>query len=133
MLSYADLFDGTQLSDCPLPCTTTYTETKHLFDRTVSNSNISTLLLTVSSKVLVTRTDFPEFSLASFLSEVGGSMGLWLGLGMVQVMERLLTPYCLGSHARLKQKLIFLVYANLDYSYIPAMLHYNAKTFKIMT
>ena len=83
---YRDLFDGTQLSDCPLPCTTTNTETKHLFYRT-SVRNYSTILLTFSSKVLVTRTDFPEFSLASFLSEVGGSMGLWLGLGMVQVME----------------------------------------------
>jgi hypothetical protein len=48
---------------------------------------LSTLLLTLSSKVLVTRTDFPEFRLASFLSEVGGSMGLWLGLGMVQALE----------------------------------------------
>ena len=88
MAAYGDLFDGTQLSDCPVPCTTTNTDTKHLFDITnVRNSNSSTILLTFSSKVLVTKTDFPEFSLVSFLSEVGGSMGLWLGLGMVQVLE----------------------------------------------
>jgi hypothetical protein len=78
LAAYGDLFDGTQLSDCPLPCTTKNTETKHISDN-IGPRNLSTLLLTFSSKVLVTRTDFPEFSLASFLSEVGGSMGLWLG------------------------------------------------------
>ena len=86
MATFEDLFDGTQLSDCPLPCITTTTETKHISDKT-NPCNLSTLLLTLSSKVLVTRTDFPEFRLASFLSEVGGSMGLWLGLGMVQALE----------------------------------------------
>ena len=81
-----DLFVGSQLSDCPLPCTTTRTKTKHLFDRS-DDSKFSTLALTFSSKVLVTKTDFLTFSLASFLSEVGGSMGMWLGMGMVQAME----------------------------------------------
>ena len=86
MVDYFDSFDGTQLSDCPLPCTTTNTETKHLYGRT-DNRNVSTISLTFSSKVLVKRTDFLKFSLAIFLSEVGGSMGLWLGLGIVQTIE----------------------------------------------
>ena len=43
--------------------------------------------LTFSSKVFVTETDFAKFTISSFLSEVGGSMGLWLGLGVVQVLE----------------------------------------------
>ena len=85
-MTYGDLVVGSQLSDCPLPCTTTRTKTKHLFD-TPEDRNISTLALTFSGKVLVTRTDFLTFSLASLLSEVGGSMGLWLGLGMVQALE----------------------------------------------
>ena len=86
VVEYGDLATGTQPSDCPLPCTTTQTETKHLYD-TKENRNFSTLCLTFSSKVLVTRTDFLKFSPASFLSEVGGSMGLWMGLGLVQAME----------------------------------------------
>ena len=86
MVKYEDLFEGTQLSDCPLPCTTTHTETNYLHE-TPDPRNFSSLFLTFSSKVMVTRTDFLNFSLSSFLSEVGGSMGLWLGLGMVQTME----------------------------------------------
>ena len=86
LVTFKDLMDGSQLSDCPLPCTTTNTETKHILDRT-GNRNYPTLFLSFSSKVMVTRTDFLKFSLASFLSEVGGSMGLWLGLGMVQALE----------------------------------------------
>ena len=39
----------------------------------------------------MTRTDFLKFYLSTFLSDLGGSMGLWLGLGMVQAVELLVT------------------------------------------
>ena len=86
MVSYGDLIDGTQLSDCPLPCTTTNTETKQLYEKTNSR-NASTISLSFSSRVMVTKTDFLKFSLASLFSEMGGSMGLWMGLGLVQALE----------------------------------------------
>ena len=37
--------------------------------------------------VTVTTTDFIEFSVASFVADVGGAMGLWLGLGIMQFLE----------------------------------------------
>jgi hypothetical protein len=35
----------------------------------------------------VTTTDFVKLPLSNFLSDVGGSVGLWLGLGMVQAVQ----------------------------------------------
>lgn len=88
-MNYLDLFDGTKISDCPLPCTTIFTESRILveFPRTTNTSRIN---LTFSAKVQVTITDNLKFYLSTFLSELGGSMGLWLGLGMAQAIELIL-------------------------------------------
>ena len=83
---YEDLADGTELSDCPLPCTTTKTDTR-LLAKYPTSHNGSLINLTFSSKVVVTRTDLLVFNLSSFFSELGGSMGLWLGLGIIQAMD----------------------------------------------
>ena len=42
--------------------------------------------------VTVTKTEFLKFTFEKFLSDVGGSMGLWLGLGLLQSFE-LFTNY----------------------------------------
>ena len=38
----------------------------------------------------VTTTRFVQFNLMTFLSNIGGSLGLWLGLGMLQLGEIIL-------------------------------------------
>ena len=38
----------------------------------------------------MTTTDFVKPTLSSFLSDVGGSAGLWLGLGVAQAVELVL-------------------------------------------
>ena len=42
---------------------------------------------TMTNRTTVTVTDFAPFSLSIFLSNVGGSLGLWLGLGILQLVE----------------------------------------------
>ena len=94
-----DLADGSRVSDCPLPCKTTQAQTKLLFEEKNTDTYID---ITFSSKVKLTKTDLVKPTLSSFLSEVrlkkffmkiktqfqvGGSLGLWLGLGAVQVFQ----------------------------------------------
>ena len=96
---YEDLEDGTQLSDCPLPCTTTSVETR-LLAETISTDNSSTINLTFSPTIIVTTKSFLKFIFAKFLSDLGGCMGLWLGLSIVQLVETVLKcvlPIVLGK------------------------------------
>ena len=63
-----DLVDGTQVSDCPLPCKTTHTQTALLQK---SASDASRLEISFSSTVHTKTTDMIRPTLSSFLSEVG--------------------------------------------------------------
>ena len=45
----------------------------------------SQIMLTFRQKLTVTKYFFPEFSIAEFLSSMGGALGLWLGLGVLQL------------------------------------------------
>ena len=63
-----DLVDGSLVSDCPLPCKTTQSKAKHLYQHTLTSTQID---ITFSSKVKVTRTDLVKPALSIFLSEVG--------------------------------------------------------------
>ena len=82
------LYTGEQISDCLLPCTTTSTDTRLLNEKFINQDSIK---LQFSSAVEVRTTFLVQPSLSSFLSSVGGSMGLWLGLGVVQAIELVLS------------------------------------------
>ena len=62
-----DLFDGSNLSDCPLPCKTTQTRNKFLFESLGEDARIE---ITFSSTVRVSKTDLEWPTITSFLSEV---------------------------------------------------------------
>ena len=62
-----DLVDGSRVSDCPLPCKTTQTQAKYLYE---AKNEATQLDITFSSRVRVTKTDFVKPALSSFLSEV---------------------------------------------------------------
>ena len=62
-----DFFDGSHLSDCPLPCKTTQTRNKFLFE---SMGDDTIIEIQFSSTVRVSKTDVDRPTIASFLSEV---------------------------------------------------------------
>ena len=41
----------------------------------------------INQKVQVTESYIPDFSVTSFLAGLGGSLGLWLGVGAVQIIS----------------------------------------------
>ena len=82
-----NLANGRSLSDCLLPCTVTKTSTRQVDDFKVPNQGFS---LYFKDQMQVTTTTFVPFSLPKFLSDVGGVLGLWLGLGAVQLIELVL-------------------------------------------
>ena len=43
--------------------------------------------LMFSDKVVVTYNYYPELSLVEALASLGGSLGLWLGLGVLQLLQ----------------------------------------------
>ena len=65
----ANLFDGSQVSDCPLPCKTTQTQTR-LLHESVTPNNTAKIDIYFSSKVKVTTTDMLRPKFTSILSEV---------------------------------------------------------------
>ena len=61
--------------------------------------NVSKLDLYFNQHVTVTTTDFIKFIFANLLSEIGGGLGLWLGMGAMQAVEVLVhwvSPLCKG-------------------------------------
>ena len=85
-MNYERLILGALKSDCPPPCTSTEITTVFL-DEKQDNFTRSRINITFSDQVSIVVTDFPKFDLAVFLSACGGSMGMWLGVGIVQAVE----------------------------------------------
>ena len=46
------------------------------------------------NKVDTTIRDFPTFHFSAFLASLGGSLGLWLGLGILQVLDSIPVTIC---------------------------------------
>ena len=90
-----DLVAGTALPDCRPPCKSTEIKTVFVDEKNVAGDK-SKIDIAFSNFVSIKRTDFPKFKLASFVSILGGSMGFWLGLGVVQILE-LLILVCRGK------------------------------------
>ena len=87
---YYQLFDGSLKSSCPLPCSTITIRSQMTGETFIDHPVIG---ISFDSTVEVTRTDFVEFSISGLLSDIGGSLGFWLGLGVLQAVQ-ILTTYC---------------------------------------
>ena len=96
-VNYEDLFDGTVVSPCPLPCTSTQISGAQISTRYIS-ANYSTFDLTFSQMVTINISEYPSFDWTMFLSELGGAMGLWFGLGVAQFVGSV-SFYCLKCYS----------------------------------
>ena len=56
-----------------------------MFDRHIFG--FSGLKIMIDQQIEVTESYIPEFSVTTFLAELGGSLGLWLGVGTVQLLN----------------------------------------------
>lgn len=97
---FVDYFDGTLGSPCFNPCLSTkvlqslakinqYLIFFKIRGSMVSNertdSALSTFDVTLDQVVTVTESRYPKMSFAKFFSDLGGSLGLWLGIGFIQI------------------------------------------------
>ena len=78
--------------DCPLPCTTTDIKTVYMNEKYADYVN-SRIDITFSTKVNRYIYDFPKFHFTSFLATLGGTTGLWLGLGVIQLLNSTVELY----------------------------------------
>ena len=78
----ANIASGLTLSPCKLPCTSTTGVVKLINNVAQQNPMITVVF---GEAIEITTTKFLSFSLSAFLASLGGSLGLWLGLGLLQL------------------------------------------------
>ena len=81
-----NLVAGVELSSCPKPCSSTNVISR-LVQQAVSYDNSSWIDIVPSPNVVVTDTKFVRPVLTTLMSEFGGALGLWLGIGVLQLMS----------------------------------------------
>ena len=88
---YSDLLSGNAENDCPVPCKNTEISSVFLGDKH-EHAAVSqyTIDIVFDHNISITVFYFPDFSFAEFLSLLGGSMGLWLGAGVLQIVDVLI-------------------------------------------
>ena len=71
-----------------MPCTKTNVKTVYMNEKykelKYSESRIDITFSTTVNRYIY---DFPKFHFTSFLSSLGGTTGLWLGLGVIQLLD----------------------------------------------
>ena len=80
-----NLFDGSQQSNCPKPCLSTKVVGSELSEK--RSEDWSTLVFSFDPEVVMRLSQYPDFSWTTFFTDLGGSLGLWLGLGVSQLLE----------------------------------------------
>ena len=100
--NYGNLINGNLISNCPIPCLSS--KVHNLASCNIKSyipkvsvrplpplpyvlKNASIFALFVNPEVTLTESYIPEFSFSTFVADLGGSLGLWLGVGAVQIMS----------------------------------------------
>ena len=84
------LLEGARESKCLLPCKSTKVFGALWSSFTRNSDQNDVIEIRFHHEVSITESYFPSFSLPSFFADLGGSLGLWLGVGAVQIIG-----YCL--------------------------------------
>ena len=84
------LLEGARESNCQLPCKSTKVFGALWSSFTRNSDQNDVIEIRFHHEVSITESYFPSFSLPSFFADLGGSLGLWLGVGAVQIIG-----YCL--------------------------------------
>ena len=82
---YKDLAVGTEYTGCPPPCLETNIRTRLVEERSAYSYNKIEIVFSPLVKTYIN--DFPNFRVSSFLASVGGALGLWLGVGVQQMID----------------------------------------------
>ena len=59
--------------------------------KVVEDKDVSILDITFKQSITVKEYFYPQFSIPDFLSSMGGALGLWLGLGVLQLATNIVT------------------------------------------
>ena len=87
-LTHINYLAGITTTHCQLPCQVTKTFTKFITNQKGAQSGIS---VSFNQEMQVTQTNLVQFSPIKCLCDMGGKLGLWLGLGALQLAEVLVT------------------------------------------
>ena len=88
-LKHVNYASGLKTTQCRIPCNVTKTVTKFITDQEfVYGAGLS---VSFNQDMQVTRTSLVQFSPIKCLCDMGGMLGLWLGLGALQLAELLIT------------------------------------------
>ena len=78
--------------------------------RFISNlkaESFSMLIFTLNQEIIMTESFIPKFSLSSFFAELGGSLGLWLGVGALQLVSLLVSAASWINYQSIKKLMFF--------------------------
>ena len=66
--------------------------------------NFSLIKLTLQDEVIITKSFFAPLSVSELFSSLGGVIGLWLGIGMLQIVDHGIILAKLCSNMKAKKK-----------------------------
>ena len=81
---YSNLYSGKERSSCKLPCSTFRAEARLMVGQV---GGVTGVALEFLPRVEVTTTELVRPLFSALLADLGGSVGLWLGLGVLQAIQ----------------------------------------------